>query len=73
MWAKQIEAAVCLINGKAVNEDSELLSGPVSFVPSRGLLMMHKFVSPIIVTVFSKNNLRRVLGRNLFSYHFNTV
>lgn len=28
MWAKQIEAALCLINGKAVTDDSELLSGP---------------------------------------------
>ncbi|XP_046718256.1 protein odr-4 homolog isoform X3 [Silurus meridionalis] len=27
-WAKQIEAALCLINGKAVTDDSELLSGP---------------------------------------------
>ncbi|XP_053095935.1 protein odr-4 homolog isoform X3 [Pangasianodon hypophthalmus] len=27
-WAKQIESALCLINGKAVTDDSELLSGP---------------------------------------------
>ncbi|XP_060800273.1 protein odr-4 homolog isoform X3 [Neoarius graeffei] len=27
MWAKQIDAALCLINGKAVTDDSELLSG----------------------------------------------
>lgn len=29
-WAKQIESALCLINGKAVTDDAELLSGPVS-------------------------------------------
>ncbi|KAK3560916.1 hypothetical protein QTP86_022908 [Hemibagrus guttatus] len=27
-WAKEIESALCLINGKAVTDDAELLSGP---------------------------------------------
>ncbi|XP_076833036.1 protein odr-4 homolog isoform X2 [Brachyhypopomus gauderio] len=27
-WAKQVEAAVCLINGRPVSDDYELLSGP---------------------------------------------
>ncbi|KAK2831626.1 hypothetical protein Q7C36_016712 [Tachysurus vachellii] len=27
-WAKQIDSALCLINGKAVTDDGELLSGP---------------------------------------------
>lgn len=32
-WAKQIVAALCLINGKPVTDDSELLSGQVSCFP----------------------------------------
>lgn len=45
MWAKQIDSALCLINGKTVTDDGELLSGPVSWAFVVGLYVEFKLLS----------------------------